>query len=194
MAYRVTRKWWALVVRGCLAILFGVLAFAWPGITLELLVVLFGAYALVDGMFALAAAVSGGWDGRPWGALLVEAVTGILAGIAAFFWPGITLLVLLYLMAGWAIATGVFEIVAAVQLRRHIEGEWALALSGILSILFGVALAAFPGAGLLAIVWIVAGYAVVFGVLLIALGLRLRGWDTRAAGPPSSAFPTPAHG
>lgn len=194
MAYRVTRKWWALVVRGCLAIAFGVMAFAWPGITLEVLIVLFGAYALVDGVFALAAAVSGGADGRPWGALLIEGIAGILAGIATFFWPGITALVLLYLIAGWAIATGVFEIVAAVQLRRHIEGEWALALSGIVSILFGVFLAAFPGEGALAVVWLIAGYAVVFGVLLVALGLRLRSWDGRPAVSGGGVYPSPAGG
>jgi uncharacterized membrane protein HdeD (DUF308 family) len=167
-------NWWALALRGLFAILFGVMAFAWPGITLGAMVLLYGAYALVDGVFAIAAAVTGRTRGIPWWALLLEGIAGIAIGVMTFAWPGITALVLLYLIAAWAIVTGVFEIVAAIQLRKEIRGEWILALSGALSILLGVLLVARPTVGLLWIVWMTGAYAIVFGSLLIALGFRLR--------------------
>ncbi len=166
------RNWWMLVLRGVLAALFGIAAFVWPEITIEALVILFGAYTLVDGAFNVGAALMG--RERYWGLLLLEGIFGVLVGILTFAWPGITALVLLYLIAGWAIATGLMEIFAAVQLRRQIQGEWLLGLGGILSIVFGVLLAIQPGSGAVALVWLIGGYAVVFGVLLIALGLRLR--------------------
>src|SRR4051812_6662048 len=119
MLVELARYWWALVLRGVVAILFGVMAFAWPGLTLGALVLLFGAYAFVDGAFAIAAAIAGRTEGIPWWALLVEGLIGIAAGIATVAWPGITALALLYMIAGWAIATGVLEIVAAIRLRRE---------------------------------------------------------------------------
>ena len=122
-----------------LAVVFGVVAWIWPDITVRALVLLFGFYALVDGLLALAALVVGGQlvrDRRGW--LLVEGIAGIAAGIVSFVWPGITALVLLYLIAAWAIATGVLEVVVAVWLRRELRGEWLLALVGVLSVLFGV--------------------------------------------------------
>jgi uncharacterized membrane protein HdeD (DUF308 family) len=161
-----------LVLRGVLAVLFGIAAFVWPEITLEALVILFGAFSLVEGVFNVASALMQR-EGY-WGLLLLEGVFGVLIGILTFAWPGITALVLLYLIAGWAIVTGVFEIFAAVQLRKQIEGEWLLGLGGLLSIIFGVLMALQPGSGALALVWLIGGYAVVFGVILIALGLRLR--------------------
>lgn len=174
------RNWWALVLRGIVAILFGVMAFAWPGLTLEALVLLFGAYAFVDGAFAVAAALSGRTGGTPWWAMLLEGLIGIAAGIATVAWPGLTALALLYMIAGWAVATGVLQIVAAIRLRREIEGEWALILSGVLSVLLGVGLAIMPGAGALAVVWYIGAYAIVSGVLLIALGIRLRNLKRKA--------------
>src|SRR4051812_40770105 len=130
------RNWWALVLRGVAGVLFGIAAFAWPNIALGALVLLFGAFALADGIFSIAAAVAGRpREGIPSWALLVEGLLGIAVGIVTFAWPGITELALLYMIAAWAIATGVFEFVAAIQLRRHIRGEWLLALSGLLSIL-----------------------------------------------------------
>jgi uncharacterized membrane protein HdeD (DUF308 family) len=169
-----SRNWWALALRGLFAVLFGIMAFAWPGITLGALVLLYGAYALADGVFAIVAAVTGTPRSLPWWALLAEGVAGIAVGVLTFVWPVITGLVLLYLIAAWAVVTGVFEIVTAVRLRKEIRGEWLMALSGVLSILFGLALAVFPGAGALAVVWLIGAYAITFGVLLMILGFQLR--------------------
>lgn len=166
-----TRMWWAVALRGLVAVLFGVAAFIWPGITLVSLIFLFGAYALVDGVLALIAA----FRTQPRWPLLLTGLVGIVAGVGAFVWPGLTALALVYLIAAWAILTGVFELVAAIQLRKDIENEWLLALGGVVSILLGVIMLVNPGAGALGLIWAIAAYAVVFGVLLIALGFRLRG-------------------
>ena len=183
MVIVLARNWWALVLRGLFAVLFGIAAFTWPGITLGALVILYGAYALADGGLAIAAALVGRPHGMPWWALLLEGLVGITLGIMTFAWPGNTALVLLYLVSAWAVVTGVFEIAAAIRLRREIQGEWVLALSGVLSVLFGLALVINPGAGALAVVWIIGAYAIAFGALLIALGFRLRSWARRAPAP-----------
>jgi uncharacterized membrane protein HdeD (DUF308 family) len=175
------RNWWAVALRGALAVLFGLVAFIWPGITLGALVLLFGAYALVDGIFAFVAAFRAADRGRQWWPFVLEGLVGVAAGVIAVVWPGLTAVTLVYLIAAWAVITGLFEIVAAVRLRREIENEWLLVLAGVLSVLFGLAMFLFPGAGALALVWIIGGYAVVFGVLLIALGLQLRTWQSRGA-------------
>lgn len=170
-----TRAWWAVALRGALAIIFGILAILWPGMFWLAVVVTFAAYALVDGAFALVAAVRGDRDAGPRWALVLEGIVSIGAGVVAFAWPGITELVLLWVIAGWAIATGVLGIVAAVELRKEIRGEWALALSGILSVILGVGLALLPGPGLLAVAWWVAANSIAFGVVLLVLAFRLRG-------------------
>jgi len=170
-----TGSWWALLLRGIAAIAFGVLAFVWPGITLAVLVFLWGAYAFFDGVFAIAAGVKSHGESRRWWVLLLEGILGVIAGVLAFVIPGITALVLLMLIAAWAIVTGIFEIVAAIQMRKYIKGEWLLILAGIASILFGLLLFLSPGAGALAVVWLIGAYAIVFGVILIALSLRLHG-------------------
>lgn len=181
MLASVARTWWTLVLRGVLAIVFGVIAWIWPGLTLGALVFLFGAYALIDGVFALVAAASGGERRRM--PLLLEGVLGIVAGVIAVVWPGLTALALLYVIAAWAIVTGVLEIMAAVELRREIDNELLLGLAGLASIVFGVLLIIFPGSGALTVVWVIGAYAVLFGVLLIALGFRLRGLADR---PPAA--------
>jgi uncharacterized membrane protein HdeD (DUF308 family) len=170
-----SRSWWTLAVRGALAVLFGLAALLWPAISLRILVWLFGFYAVVDGLLALAALIVGGRlaSGRR-GWLILEGVVGIAAGVFAFLWPGITALVLLYLIAAWMVVTGVLEIAAAFVLRRELRGEWLLALAGILSMILGVYLAVRPGEGAIAIIWAIGLYAIVFGVALLLLGVRLR--------------------
>ena len=177
---KLTRNWWAIVLRGVLAIIFGVLAIAWPGVTLGALVMLFGVFALADGIFALAAAFGGG-SGSPWWVLILKAIASFVAAGVAFLMPGITALALLYVIAFWAIFIGLMEIVVAMRLRKEIQGELFLALSGVLSILFGVFLIARPGAGALTVTWMIGGYAIVFGILLMSLGFRLKGLRNRAA-------------
>ncbi|HEY0322510.1 MAG TPA: HdeD family acid-resistance protein [Pyrinomonadaceae bacterium] len=175
-----TRNWWALVLRGLAAIIFGLLTFVWPHISLVALVFLFGAYALVDGAFAIVAGIRAPKEYKRWWVLLIEGIFGVIAGVMAFIVPGITALFLLGLIAGWAILTGVLEIVGAIQMRKYITGEWLMILSGIASVLFGVLLLLNPGVGALAVVWIIGAYAILFGVLLLGLGFRLRGLERTA--------------
>ena len=178
-------NWWALALRGLLAVLFGITAFVMPGLTLAALVLLYGAYALVDGVFAVVASLAGRTFGTPWWAMLIRGLLGIAIGIVTFVWPGITELALLYIIAAWAVVTGGFEIAAAIRLRKEIQGEWLLVLSGALSVLFGLALMVYPAAGALAIVWLLGSYAIIFGVLLLVLGLRLRSLSQQVSRPSS---------
>ncbi len=167
------RYWWAIALRGAAAILFGLLTIMWPGMTLAVLVLFFGVYALVDGVLAIFAAWRGASSDRWWH--IVEGVLGILIGVTTWLWPGLTALTLLYLVAAWAIATGVAEVAAGVRLRSALRNEWALLLSGVLSMAFGVLLVVRPGAGALALVLIIGMYALIFGTMLVVLGFRLRG-------------------
>jgi uncharacterized membrane protein HdeD (DUF308 family) len=175
MVADLARYWWVLAIRGVAAILFGIAAFVWPGITLTVLVLLFGAYALVDGIFAVVAGISVRKEQERWWLMVLEGVVGIIIGVLTFLYPSITALVLLYFIAAWAIVTGAFEIAAAIRLRREIEGEWLLALAGIASLIFGVLLVIQPGAGALALIWLIGAYAIVFGILMLVLAFRLRG-------------------
>jgi uncharacterized membrane protein HdeD (DUF308 family) len=169
------QNWWLLALRGVVAIAFGVLAFIWPGITLLTLTLLWGAYTLSDGVFALWAAIAGkGGEMAPRWWLGVVGVASILAGLVAFLWPGMTALVLLLFIASWAIIIGVLQVWGAIRLRKEIEGEWLLALNGILSIAFGVILMVQPGVGALAVVWLIGWYAILAGGLAIALAFRLK--------------------
>jgi uncharacterized membrane protein HdeD (DUF308 family) len=180
-----SRNWWAVSLRGLAGILFGIITFFAPGISLAALVLLFGAYALVDGVLAIVSAVRRRGADR-WWLLLLEGLVGIAAGVLTFLWPAITAIALLYVIAAWALVTGAFEIGAAIRLRKAITGEWLLALSGIFSIVLGVLLVMFPGPGALAVVIWIGAYAFVFGALLFALGLRLRGLGSpRARGEPA---------
>lgn len=167
-------NWWALALRGVFAILFAILTFAIPGMTIAVLVILFGAYALVDGIFAVISAIRAAQGHRRWGAFLAEGGVGILAGIVTLTMPAAIAAVLVYIVAFWAIVTGVLEIAAAVRLRRHIQGEWMLILSGIISVLFGIVCFWAPGVGALAIVLWLGVYAMIFGVLLLSLAFRIR--------------------
>jgi len=169
------RHWWVVALRGLAAIVFGILAFVWPGVTLSVLVLLFGAYAIVDGVLALYAAVRSGAGGGQFWAALLEGIVGVVAGLVAFFYPGLTALALLFVIAAWAILTGIMEIIVAVRLRQVIDHEWAMIFSGVLSVLFGIVLFAQPGAGALAVVWLIGLYAVIFGIALLVFAWRLRG-------------------
>ncbi len=180
------RNWWAIALRGVAAIVFGVLALLLPATTLAGLILLFGAYALIEGIFSVIAAMRGQAGAARW-MLLLEGLVSIAAGLVTFFWPGLTALVLLYVIAAWALVAGVLEIVVAVGLRKKIRGEWWLALSGILSVVAGGLMMWAPGAGALALVLWIGAFAVVFGVLLIGLALRLRGWRVEAEQPLSRA-------
>jgi uncharacterized membrane protein HdeD (DUF308 family) len=171
MLHLLARHWWALALRGVFAVLFGLLTFLIPGITLLTLVLLFGAYAILDGIFDIISAVRA--PGRHW-PLVLEGVVGIIIGILTFIWPGITTMVLLYLIAFWAIFTGILEIVAGIRLREVIANEWLLILMGVLSVLFGFLILIFPGAGALAIIIWIGAYALLFGIMLIALAFLLR--------------------
>jgi uncharacterized membrane protein HdeD (DUF308 family) len=175
-----TSSWWALVLRGLTAIAFGVLAFLWPHLTVTVLIFLWGAYALIDGIFAIAAGIKSHGESKRWGVLLLEGLLSLAAGVLAFVLPGITALVLLIMIAAWAIVTGAFEIGAAIQLRKYITGEWLLALAGVASVLFGLALLINPKAGAIAVVWLIGAYAILFGLLLVALGFRLKGLVSRS--------------
>jgi uncharacterized membrane protein HdeD (DUF308 family) len=168
------RNWSWIVLRGVAAVLFGVLAFVLPGITLAVLVIVWGAYALADGILSLIAAYRVRDQGKPFWSLVIVGLLGIAAGIVTFIWPGMTALLLLIFIAAWAIVMGIFQIIAAIRLRKEIQNEWLLGLSGVLSVLFGIIMFVQPGAGALAVIWVIAAYAIVFGALLIWLGLRLK--------------------
>jgi uncharacterized membrane protein HdeD (DUF308 family) len=169
-----SRYWWVLALRGLAAVLFGLVALIFPGIALLAFVFVFGAYALIDGITAVFVSFQERGSTSHWLALLVEGIVSIIIGILAFAWPAITALVLLYLVAAWAIITGVMEISAAFMRRLPVTQEWALGLAGVLSIIFGIILFVHPGAGLLTILWLVGIYAIVFGVLLIVRSFQFR--------------------
>ena len=168
-----TRNWWALALRGIFAVLMGLAAFVLPGVTLAVLVALFGAYAVVDGVLAIIAGIRAAERYERWWSPILKGLVGIAAGVLAFVWPALTALALLYLIAGWAIVTGVLEIVAAVHLHRA-HGEWLLILNGVLSVLFGFLVVIWPSAGVLTLLWLIGGYAIVFGIVLLVLAFRLR--------------------
>lgn len=173
MLQNLARNWWLLLLRGVLAIGFGLLAFSWPGLTLFTLVVLYGIFAIGDGIMALWAAAAGGHTvSRGW--LLAVGLLGLAAGLFALIWPGVTAVALVVCMGIWAIARGVFEIVGAVQLRKVIDHEWLLIAAGVFSVLFGVAVLAAPGAGALALVWLIGAYAIALGVVLVVLSFKVR--------------------
>jgi uncharacterized membrane protein HdeD (DUF308 family) len=180
MLHALARNWWLILLRGVCAILFGVLTFVWPGVTLLTLVLLYGAYAFVDGVLALwAALVVGKTDARWW--LLVIGLLGIAVGLVTVLMPGITALILLLFIAAWAIVIGVMQIIGAIRLRKEIDNEWMLIASGVLSVLFGVILVVQPGAGALGLLFVIGVYAVIYGVMLVSLALRLRKHGPAAA-------------
>lgn len=174
MIQRLARMWWLLFLRGILAGAAGVFAIVWPGLTLEMLVLLFGVAALVDGLASVGVGLRGGWGGGPWWEMVVLGMVGLLIGLGTLAWPGVTGLLLLAFIACWAIARGLVEIAGAIALRRVLEGEWLLVLSGALSLGFGILLLTRPGSGALALVVLIGLYLIAFGALSMSLALRLR--------------------
>ena len=170
----VSGNWGALAARGVAAVLIGLAAVAWPGLTLAVLIILYGAFAVVDGGFAIVAGLRGTGGTRRW-LLLAEGVLGLLAGLVALFWPGLTAVVVLYVFSFWAILGGLMRILGAILLRREIDNEWTMALSGLLWVLLGVVLTVLPGVGLLSLAWLIGVFALGAGLTLLALAFRLRG-------------------
>ena len=168
-------NWWSLVLRGLLGVFIGIVTFMSPVVTLTALVLLFGAYAFIDGVLGVMGAVRAGRSQDRWGVLLLEGIAGIAAGLITLAWPALTATVLALVIGAWALIHGVLEISAAVRLRKEIQGEWLLGLFGVLSIVFGALMVMVPLAGALVIAMWVGAYALVSGVVLIILGFRLRG-------------------
>jgi uncharacterized membrane protein HdeD (DUF308 family) len=167
--------WWLLVLRGIAALLFGVLAFVYPGMTAQVLVILFGAYSLVNGIFTLALAIRAPKGTPGIGTLVLLGLLGIAAGLVTFFYPGITAISLLAVIAAWAVLTGIFEIVVAIKLRQQVSNEWVLILSGVLSVVFGVLVIAMPNAGALSIIWLIGIYAILSGIMMLTVAFKLKG-------------------
>jgi uncharacterized membrane protein HdeD (DUF308 family) len=181
------RNWGWVALRGVVAILFGLLTIVRPGITLSALILLFGAFAIADGSFRLFSAFANRRDQPRWGALALGGLLGIVAGVIALVMPGVTGLVLLYVIAVWTIVSGAAEIAVAIELRKVITGEWALVVAGVLSILFGAFLVARPTAGAIAVAFWIGIYAVALGSMLLVLAFRLRHWEHAHHSQPSSA-------
>jgi len=168
------RAWWMLLLRGVIAILFAIMCWTRPGISLAALMWVFAAYTLADGILSVVTAISGRKEHEFWWVLLIQGIIGVGVGLMTFAAPGVTALIFLFYIAIWAMTKGVLEIVAAIRLRKEIEGEWLLILGGLVSVLFGLALMAHPGAGALTMLWLVAAYAFIFGLILIVLAFRVR--------------------
>jgi uncharacterized membrane protein HdeD (DUF308 family) len=175
MLSSLSRNWWLAALRGTLAVIFGVAAFVWPGITFEVLVLLFGAYAFVDGVLIFAFGLLAAGEHERWWPLVLGGIIGIAVGVVTFMQPAAMALALVYVIGAWAIVTGLLEIVAAIRLRDVISTEWLLGISGVLSIIFGVLVLAQPGTGALALVYLFGFYAILGGISQIVLGFRLRG-------------------
>jgi uncharacterized membrane protein HdeD (DUF308 family) len=179
-----TRNWWAVALRGLAGIVFGIITFVSPRLSLAALVLVFGAYAFADGVLSIVSAVRRRGADR-WWLLLMQGIVGIGAGVVTLLWPGITAIALLFVIAAWALVGGALQVAAAIRLRKVISGEWLLALGGVLSITLGVLLVLFPGPGALALVIWIGAYAFVFGILLLVLGFKLRGLRSPRAHQPA---------
>jgi uncharacterized membrane protein HdeD (DUF308 family) len=166
-----TRYWWLFILRGVFALAFGVLALVRPGAALLALVIVFGAYALLDGVAALVFAFRKDNPHRGWS--IFEGVTGVAAGLLTLLVPGITALTLYVLIASWAVLTGIAEIVIAIRLRRELKGEGWLIAQGLLSVAFGILMVALPAVGVIALVALISAFAFIAGTLWVALGIRL---------------------
>ena len=187
LASILSRSWWLMLLRGLVAIGFGIFVFAKPQISLLVLVYLFGLYVFVEGILGVSVAIQARNELNSWGVLLLWGLLGVAVGILAFVKPDITALALLFTIALWAIATGVLEIAAAIRLREVIKDEWLLILAGLVSVAFGVILIARPEPGALAVLWLIGGYAIVFGVLVVIFAFKIRSFVSKVTSPMRSA-------
>jgi uncharacterized membrane protein HdeD (DUF308 family) len=178
MLSNLIRNWWLFALRGLFAVVFGVVAFVWPEVTRLALVLWFGAYLVLDAILALVIGI-GPLRGTRWWPMIVTGLVGIVAGMLVLVWPDTAALTLLYLVAIWAVAKGVLEIAAAIVFRREIENEWALGLTGLASITFGVLLVAFPQAGLVGMTWTIGAYSLVAGLAQLVLAFHLRSFHAK---------------
>ena len=181
MLGQLSGAWWLVLLRGLAAIVFGVLTLVWPSLTLVTLIVLYAVFAIADGAFSLLGAIRGGTMAPRWW-LAVSGLLSVAAGIIALVLPDLTAIALIIFIGVWSIARGLFEIVGAIRLRKEIDNEWSLILSGAVSVLFGLIVVVAPGAGAIALLWLIAVFAIVTGVLLVALSLRLRAASGRVGG------------
>lgn len=179
MLIALSKNWWVLLARGILAVLFGAVALLFPGLTMFLLIVMFGAYVLVDGAFAGYHAFTSRQQDPHWRVTLIEGIVGVVVGVLVLTWPGIAGLTLLFVIAGWAIITGVLEIIAAFHLHNETKNEWMLGGAGVLSVIFGLLAILYPWTGALAVTWLIGAYAILFGIMFIRLALRYRAYHIR---------------
>lgn len=173
-------SWWTLALRGVLAILFGILAISWPALTLRVLIFLFGAFVLLSGIFEVYSSLKDR-SVKYWWVVLLGGVISVIIGILAFAAPRLTALVLLYLIAAWALITGILQIVSGIELRKQIKDEWVLVLCGIISVLFALFVFVRPGEGALALILVIGLFAIVFGILQLILAFKVRGWKKAKA-------------
>lgn len=176
-----SRAWWMLLIRGILLVLFGVLAATWPGLALVTMVLLFGIFALAHGVISVVGSVMHRRENQDWWLVLIDGIVSLVIGALALGWPGVTAIVLVYFIAAWALIMGILYIYGAIKLRKVIQGEWLLIISGIISVIFGIFVFARPLAGALAVAWLIGVYAIVFGALGILLSLRIRSWQHKGA-------------
>ncbi len=177
MANELAMNWWGMGIRGVITALFGVAAIIWPDITLAVLIGLFGLFMLADGVIAFISAIRAGQQGQRWWTYIVEGIVEVGIGIAVFSVPQVTAVILLYFIAFWAIFIGIWRIATAIELRREIEGEWLWGLSGLVALLFGFAILAFPAAGALTLVRVIGIFALAFGIFSIIMSFRVRSWQ-----------------
>ncbi len=180
LAKAMAQSWWVLLLRGLFAIIFGLCAWFLPGVSLAVLIIMFGAFSLADGVLGIWMAISGRQHNNHWWVLLLWAISSLVVGLCALFAPGVTAVVLLWLIAGWSIIVGALQIAAAIRLRQELQGEWRLVLSGVLGVLFGIALFAWPAAGILTLLWLIGAFAILVGVLLVVLGFKVRSFKYSA--------------
>jgi uncharacterized membrane protein HdeD (DUF308 family) len=189
----IAQNWWAIALRGLVAMLFGIAIFIWPGVTLSVLAPLFGAYAVINGIFAMIEASRRDVSQERWLPLLFEGAISIVVGVMTFAWAGLTAMALLFLIAFWAIMTGVFEIITAMRLRHEIRGEWMMILIAILSMAFGLLLLAFPAPGMFSVILLIRAFIFAIGALMIALAFKLRSLRRPGGERPQVRRAAPSH-